>query len=321
MTVLVTGSSGFIGAHVVLELSRRGYSVRAGMRNLDYSGIFSNLENVECVKMDLFDVGSLKKAVEGCDDVIHCAASLNIGVKDVKTEVVDPSVVGVENLCSVMGDVKRIVHTSSVAAIRSSKPENGKVFTNSDWCEDATAKYNAYGFAKAEAEKKIRAWAEGKALRLVTIHPSIVFGPILHNRHMNGSMSYLKHFVKGPPFVLDIHINFVDVRDVAKAHVNALDEGEDRGRYIIHKRGMWMKEIGKELNSKLPRKFATRRLPRIFAYILAVFHPKLSIKQLKGSLGKHVDYDVGDAFSALSLPNYNVDDTLVDSVNSIQAQD
>jgi nucleoside-diphosphate-sugar epimerase len=321
MTVLVTGASGFIGSHVVMELSKRGYSVRAGMRNLDYSNIFSDLENVECVKMDLFDVDSLKNAVRGCDDVIHCAASLYIGAKDVKAEVVDPSVIGVENLCSVMVDVKRIVHTSSVAAIRSTKFENGKIFTNLDWCEDATPSYNSYGFAKAEAEKKIRAWAKGRDLRLVTIHPSIVFGPILHNKHMNGSMSYLKHFVKGPPFILDIHINFVDVRDVAKAHVNALDEGEDRGRYIIHKRGMWMKEIGKELSSKLPRKFATRKLPRLLAYIMAIFHPKLSVKRLKGTLGTHVDYDVGDAFETLSLPNYNVEDTLVDSVKSIQVQD
>ena len=321
MTVLVTGASGFIGSHVVMELSKRGYSVRAGMRNLDYSNIFSDLENVECVKMDLFDVDSLKNAVRGCDDVIHCAASLYIGAKDVKAEVVDPSVIGVENLCSVMVDVKRIVHTSSVAAIRSTKFENGKIFTNLDWCEDATPSYNSYGFAKAEGEKKIRAWAKGRDLRLVTIHPSIVFGPILHNKHMNGSMSYLKHFVKGPPFILDIHINFVDVRDVAKAHVNALDEGEDRGRYIIHKRGMWMKEIGKELSSKLPRKFATRKLPRLLAYIMAIFHPKLSVKRLKGTLGTHVDYDVGDAFETLSLPNYNVEDTLVDSVKSIQAQD
>ena len=321
MPVLVTGASGFIGAHVVLELLSRGVHVRAMMRDVSLSEMFPKSELLEVVKADLFDVASLEKAVEGCDDVIHCAASLNIGVKDVKAEVVDPSVIGVENLCSVMGDVKRIVHTSSVAAIRSSKFENGKVFTNSDWCEDATPSYNAYGFAKAEAEKKIRKWAEGKDLRLMTIHPSIVFGPIIHRRHMDGSMSYLKHFVKGPPFVLDIHINFVDVRDVAKAHVNALDEGEDRGRYIIHKRGMWMKEIGKELSSKLPRKFATRRLPRMFAYILALFHPKLSVKQLKGTLGTHVGYDVGDAFPTLSLPNYTVGDTLVDSVNSIQAQD
>ena len=49
-------------------------------------------------------------------------------------------------------------------------------------------------------------------------------------------MSYLKHFVTGTPFVLDIHVNFVDVRDVSIAHVNALDAGENGGRYIVHKR-------------------------------------------------------------------------------------
>ena len=75
------------------------------------------------------------------------------------------------------------------------------------------------------------------------------------------------------------------------------------------------------MNSKLPRKFATRRLPRMFAYVLALFHPKLSIKQLKGTLGTYVDYAVGDAFADLSLTNYSVGDTLVDSVKSIQAQD
>ena len=321
MPVLVTGASGFIGAHVVLELLSRGMKVRAMVRDEGLSVMFPKSELLEIVKADLFDVNSLKNAVEGCDDVIHCAAALHIGAKNVEAEVVDPSIIGVENLCSVMGDVKRIIHTSSVAAIRSSKFENGKIFTNSDWCEDATANYNAYGFAKAGAEKIMRSWAEGRDLRLVTIHPSIVFGPILHSRHTNGSMSYLKHFVKGPPFVLDIHINFVDVRDVAKAHVNALDMGKDRERYIIHKKGMWMKEIGAELNSKLPKKYATRKLPRLFAYILAVFHPKISVKRLKGTLGTYVDYDVGGAFEALSLPNYSVEDTLVDSVNSIQAQD
>ena len=321
MAVLVTGSSGFIGAYVVRELSSRGYSVRAGMRNLDYSNIFSDLDNVECVKMDLFDVDSLRKAVEGCDDVIHCAAALYVGAKDVKKEVVDPSVIGVQNLCAVMDNVKRIIHTSSVAAIRSSKYENGKIFTDRDWCEDASPTYNPYGFAKAEAERKIRSWAEGRDLRLVTIHPSIVFGPILHERHKDGSMSYLKHFVSGPPFILDIHINFVDVRDVAAAHVNALEMGEDRARYIIHKKGMWMKEIGQSLTDALPKKYATRRLPRLFAYVLAFFHPKLSIKRLKGTLGMYVDYDVGDSFETLSIEGYDVIETLVDSVNSLQAQD
>ena len=187
----------------------------------------------------------MKTAVEGCEDVIHCAAALYVGAKDVKRDVVDPSVIGVQNLCSVMDNVKRVVHTSSVAAIRTTKFENGRIFSRKDWCDDASETRNSYGFAKSEAEKIVRDWAKDRDLRLVTIHPSIVFGPILHKRHLNGSMSYLKHFAKGPPFVLDVHINFVDVRDVAIAHVNALTMGEDRERYIIHKEGLWMKQIGK----------------------------------------------------------------------------
>jgi dihydroflavonol-4-reductase len=321
MPVLVTGASGFIGAHVVCQLLDRGFSVRAMLRDVSLSEMFPENENLEIVQGDLFDVESLKSAISGCEDVIHCAAALYVGAKDVKRDVVDPSVIGVQNLCSVMDSVKRIVHTSSVAAIRSTRFANGVVFSNKDWCDDATETRNAYGFAKAEAERIMRKWAENKDVRLVTIHPSIVFGPILHKRHLEGSMSYLKHFIKGPPFVLDVHINFVDVRDVAVAHVNALTKGVDRERYIIHKEGMWMKEIGQTLTSNLPKKYASRKLPRIFAYLLALFHPKLSIKQLKGSLGTHVSYNVKDSFEILELPNIEVVDTLVDSVNSVKAQD
>jgi len=321
MPVLVTGASGFVGAHVVLELLKRKIPVRAMMRDVSLSQMFPESEFLEVVKADLFDVESLRAAVDGCDDVIHCAAALYVGVKNVERDVVNPSVKGVENLCLVMDDVKRIVHTSSVAAIRSTKYENGQIFNNEDWCNDASVSSNPYGFAKAEAEKRIRTWAENRDVRLVTIHPSIVFGPILHKRHMEGSMSYLKHFVKGPPFVLDIHVNFVDVRDVAYAHVNALDLGVDRSRYIIHKEGMWLNDIGKTLTGAMSQKFATRRLPRYLAYLMAVFHPKLSINRLRGALGTHIGYEVGDSFSALSLPNYDTTDTLVDSVKSLQAQD
>ena len=116
MPVLVTGASGFIGAHVVCQLLERGFSVRAMLRDTSLSMMFPKDENLEIVKGDLFDVESLKSAVSGCEDVIHCAAALYVGAKDVKRDVVDPSVVGVQNLCSVMDGVKRIIHTSSFAA-------------------------------------------------------------------------------------------------------------------------------------------------------------------------------------------------------------
>ena len=315
MPILVTGASGFVGSHVVMELLSRGFKVRAMMRDLSLQKMFKENKNLEFVKGDLFDVDSLKRAVDGCEDVIHCAAALSIGVKNLQKEVVDPSVAGVENLCSVMTKVKRIIHTSSVAAIRSTKYENGQIFDNSNWCDDATLKSNAYGLAKAEGERKMRAWANGRDVRLVTIHPSIVFGPILHPRHCEGSMSYLKHFVSGPPFILDLNINFVDVRDVAIAHVNALEMGDNGGRHIIHSSSLSMKEIGISVNG-----YPTRRLPKFLVYILAIFHPKLSWRQLKDSLGTKVGYDVGNSYSILQITPIALNKTLVDGIDSIRAQ-
>jgi len=318
MTVLVTGATGFIGAHVVMELLSRGIAVRAMMRNVQLAEMFPKSDLLEVVKADLFDIDSLRSAVHGCEDVIHCAAALYVSAKDIQKEVIDPSIIGTENLCSVMQDVKRIVHTSSVAAIRPTKYQNGQLLSDEDWCDDATVSTNGYGLAKAEAEKRMRSWAEGKDIRLVTIHPSVVFGPLLHKRHAEGSMSYLKHFVRGPPFVLDIHINFVDVRDVAIAHVNALELGRDRQRYILHKQGMWMNEIGRELTSTMGKKYTSRKLMKPFAYLVAMLHPKLSIKRLRASLGMHVDYDVKDSFQALQLPNYDTRTTLKDAVTSLE---
>ena len=132
---LVTGGAGFIGSHVVRELLDAGVTVRAPVRNPENAEFLKELpgsEHLEIVQMDLMKQETVNAAVKDCDDVIHCAASLYVGAKDVKKEVVDPSVIGVKNLCSVMGNVKRVIHTSSVAAIRSTKFENGKIFTSSD---------------------------------------------------------------------------------------------------------------------------------------------------------------------------------------------
>ena len=166
MPVLVTGATGFIGAHVVKELLSRGVPVRAMVRDLSLAEMFEHDSNLEIVKADLFDVESLRSAVDGCEEVIHCAASLYVGANDVKKEVIDPSITGVRNLCKVMDNVTKIVHTSSVAAIRSTNFENGKVFDCNDWCNDASENSNAYGYAKAEAEKIMRDWADGRGCEI-----------------------------------------------------------------------------------------------------------------------------------------------------------
>ncbi len=330
MAVLVTGAAGFVGSHVVAQLLQSGRQVRATVRNPKNAAFLNSLPvaeggSLQIVAMDLLDYASVRSAVSDCKDVIHCAASLYVGAKNPQQDVVDPSIEGTTNLVKALqqaGVVERIVHTSSVAAIRRTSHENGTVFSTEDWCDDATVKSNPYGLAKAGAEKVMRQWVESQVAeskpRLITIHPSVIFGPILSPRHKEGSMSYLKHFNSGPPFVLKIHINFVDVRDVAKAHINALSNGRDGARYLLHNRGMWMYEIGTELKRIKPeRKWATRKLPSFLAYLFAIVHPKLSIKQLRGNIGVKIGYDVEDVAHELDFVFTDYQQTLADSIDSI----
>jgi nucleoside-diphosphate-sugar epimerase len=330
MEVLVTGAAGFIGSHVVERLLLQGHRVRATARRAETAEFLQAFRlndgaQLEIVEMDLLDSGSVDAAVDGCHTVIHCAAVLMVGISEVQRDLIDPSVAGTSNLCNAIaksGTVTTIIHTSSVAAIRSSRYENGTVFSVNDWCEDASATLNPYGFAKTEGERVMRDFVgrmkQKERPRLVTIHPSIVFGPIHHPRHLKGSMAYLKHFAGRLPFVLNTHLNFVDVRDVADAHIAALTLGPDGGRMIIHTEGMWMKEIGHVLRRLKPDgRFPVRVLPSWLASVMAAFHPKLSVKTVRSSLGRHVGYDVGTSFTDLQMTPRSIDSTLLDGLDSL----
>jgi dihydroflavonol-4-reductase len=326
--VLVTGAAGFIGSHVVRELLERGHSVRGTVRNPVNAEFLKNLpgaKQLEIVQMDLLESDSVVEAVKGCDDVVHCAAALYVGVDDAQTQVVDPSIQGTQNLLDAIdtvGGVKRIVHTSSVAAVRQTHFESGRVFNFEDWCDDASVNSNAYGFAKAGAEILARGWVASKSEkekpRYVSINPCVVFGPIMSERHLEGSMTILDHLLKRKyPFLVKMHVNIVDVRDVAKAHVNALTKGPDGGRYIVYNDSLWMPEIAKLLRSKIPnRKWPKMVLPKSLTYVLSVFHPQLSFAWVKKNIGTTCSYDVRPARDDLGMEWLPVESSIVDGANS-----
>jgi len=333
--VLVTGAAGFIGSHVVRELLAVGRQVRATARNPESAAFLADLPvgtggSLEIVAMELLDPESVVVAIAGCEEVIHCAAALYVGVKYAQRDVIDPSIEGTRNLIAAIEadkGVKRIVHTSSVAAIRATKFRSGTTFSAADWCDDSTHKPYAYAFAKAGAERLIRDWWDsqdkGERPRLVTIHPSIVIGPILAKRHLSGSMGFVDHLVKGKlPFVLKSHIEMVDVRDVATAHISALTKGIDGGRYIVHTGGLWHREMAKILKDEFPqRKWARRQLPKWATYVVAIFHSKLTIGWVRKNIGLWCDFDACDTVEELDIIWRPLSASIIDGAASIINQE
>ena len=327
-TILVTGAAGFIGSHVVRELLSQGHFVRATVRNPTNAEFLKKLpgaEHLEIVKMDLLERDSVDAAVAGCDDVIHCAAALYVGVKDAQKDVVDPSIQGTQNLVDAIdaaGGISRFIHTSSVAAVRRNGSKNGQTFSNTDWCDNATVDSNAYGMAKAGAERLARDWVASKSdsekPRYVSINPSIVFGPMMSKRHLNGSMTIIDHLLKRkPPVLLKMHMNIVDVRDVASAHVRALTEGKDGGRYIVFNDSMWMPQVNALLRKQIPeRKWPRIVLPKSLSYVLSVFHPQLTMNWVKHNIGTSCEYDSSPATEELGIEWIPVESSIVDGARS-----
>ena len=318
MVTVVTGASGYIGSYIVANLLARGEMVRATVRNISDPERVDHLKNLEIAKgggleiieMDLFDSDAVDLAIAGCSDVIHTAASVIVRSKNPQKKIVDPSVIGTRNVISAIeksGCVERFVHTSSTAAIRPLNWNDGQTLTTESWADDATVEENPYGLAKASAEKIVREWHENRPLedrpRLVTIHPCMVFGPPMSPRHLRGSLSLLMTMIRREiPMALPMQVSIVDVRDVAEAHVRALTQGEDKGRYLVVAGDMMMGEMAESLKENYPnRKWKTRVAPYWLALIAAFFHPKVDVSWAKRHLRKRLYWDATPAENELGM--------------------
>ena len=316
--VVVTGASGYIGSHIVANLLKRGRVVRATVRDASDPERVDHLRaldishqgSLEIVEMDLFDTASVDAAIKGCSDVIHTAASVIIRASNPQKKIVDPSVIGTQNIVDSIeraGSVKRFIHTSSTAAIRPMEWTDGQMLTSDTWADDATVEENPYGLAKASAERIVRNWHASQPAdsrpRLVTIHPCMVFGPPMSPRHLRGSLALLMTMIRREiPLNLPMQVSIVDVRDVAEAHVRALTDGKDCGRYLVVAGDMMMHEMALALKKQHPeRKWATLQAPYLLALIAAVFHPKIDVAWARRHLKKKLYWDVAPAERELGM--------------------
>ncbi|KAI7742779.1 hypothetical protein M8C21_018511 [Ambrosia artemisiifolia] len=273
-TVCVTGASGYIASWLVKFLLARGYAVKASVRDPNDPKKTDHLlkldgakERLHLFKANLLEDGSFDAAVEGCDGVFHTASPFYHNVTDPQAELIDPALKGTLNVlgsCSKASSVKRVVVTSSMAAVAyNARPRNPDVvvdetwFSDPDLCKESKA---WYVLSKTLAEEAAWKFTKEKGIDMVTINPAMVIGPLLQPT-LNTSAEAIANLLNGPQTYSNASFGWVNVKDVANAHIQAFEVPSANGRYCLVERVAHYSEIVDILrklypSSNLPQKCA-----------------------------------------------------------------
>jgi nucleoside-diphosphate-sugar epimerase len=331
--VCVTGATGYLGSHVVKELLAQGYRVRAVVRdpgNEDNVGHLRTLVEapahpLELVRGDIMSPETLDEPLQGCELVCHMASSVRLFAKDPQRDIVDVAVKGTHHVLAAVrrvGAARRVILTSSVAAITDHTKPEGYVFTEADWNGSADLKVTPYLLSKTLAERA--AWTfhaglpEAERFELVALNPVVVMGPLYKKAHVRSSPNTLLDLLaRRMPACPRLYFGVVDVRDVARAHRLALELPGASGRYILHNRGLWIREMAQLIAPRFPGyAVPTWPLPDIAVYAAALFDKRLSIAFLRQQLGRSVVLDNSRSRRELGLEYRPMEETLVDTCQS-----
>lgn len=295
-TVLVTGGSGFIAVHTILQLLAAGHRVRTTVRTADRSkdvlamlrqGGAPSTDDVRFFTADLTSDAGWADAVVGCDYVLHVASPLPLGVPRDENELIIPAREGTLRILRAArdADVKRVVVTSSFAAIGYGHQPRSRPSDETDWSNLDGADVQPYVKSKTLAERA--AWdfiAREGGLELSVVNPVGVFGPVLGPDY-SGSITIIKMLMDGAmPATPKIHFGLVDVRDVADLHLRAMTSPAASGERFIAIAGeiMSLHQIALVLRDRLGASAA--RVPRFEAPNWLVRVAALGIPQLRDAM-------------------------------------
>lgn len=283
--VFVTGASGFLAKHVVLTLLRDGHAVRASVRDPARAeevrqAVLPNLpagagDQLSFVTLDLTRDEGWERAMEDCAALIHTASPFPIAQPKAAEDLVRPAVDGTRRALTAAkaAGIDRVVLTSSTVAIIDPDRHDGHVFTEDDWSDAKGRPEAPYARSKVMAERAAWEIASREGLKLTTINPSFILGPTLDSR-FGSSLGLVRRILRGrDPMVPKLGFPVVDVRDVARAHADALAADEAAGqRFVVSAGSLWMTEWGRILKTVYPgRRMPTMAAPRAILRLLALF--------------------------------------------------
>jgi nucleoside-diphosphate-sugar epimerase len=329
MTVLVTGGSGFVGVHCLVQLLQQGYDARTTVRSprrepevramLDRAGV--DHDKLAFVQADLMAEDGWAEAVAGCEHVLHVASPFpDVQPKD-PDELIRPARDGALRVLRASRDagVRRVVLTSSFAAIGYGHRDD-RVRDETQWTDlDGPGVY-PYVQSKTIAERA--AWdlvADG-GVELSVVNPVGVIGPVL-GPDLSTSIALVKRLLDGSvPALPRVSFGLVDVRDVADLHLRAMTAPEAAGERFLATaaESTTLLEVARTLREHLgssARRVPTRQVPDVLVRLAAVFDA--SLRQVTPTLGKTNRASSDKARRLLGWQPREVEKSVVDTALSL----
>ena len=333
--VLISGATGFIAGHTIAALLADGYTVTGTVRDAINVGPTAHLralpgaaERLRLVSADLLTPGAFDAHAAVADYVLHMASPFQMTVADPARDLVEPAVRGTASMleaCAKSPRVKRVVVTSSMAAV-TDEPDINHVLTEADWNEKSSLTRNPYYFSKVSAERAAWDFQQRRqpSWSLLTINPFIVIGPA-PVKTVNESNKIFVDLMNGAyPAIMGLTWGFVDVRDVAAAHVRALTAPQASGRYLCAGATRSMRDVVALLRAN---GFAHTRLPRFgldspfgnqLSLLASYTQPQGVRSYLRSHLGRVPRYDTSKITRDLAIEFRNVDDSIIETCRDLQ---
>ena len=300
-TVLVTGGSGFIAGHCILQLLAAGHRVRTTVRKLDRERevratlVAAGADPAACLSFAAADLerdSGWQEAVAGCEYVLHVASPFPATIPKHEDELVVPAREGAIRVLRAARDagVKRVVLTSSFAAIGYGHAPRREPFDETSWTDPAGEDVRPYVKSKTLAERA--AWefvAREGGVELSVVNPVGVFGPVL-GPNLSTSILVVQRMMDGAiPGLPRLHFGVVDVRDVADLHLRAMTHPAASGERFLAVAGdfMSMLDIARVLKRRMgaaARRVPALQLPNWMVRLAALRDP--AVRQILPELGK-----------------------------------
>ncbi|MFE6410935.1 SDR family oxidoreductase [Streptomyces sp. NPDC057837] len=295
--VLITGGSGFLAAHCILRLLEDGFQVRTTVRSergadrvrsMVAAGGSAAATDVEVVQADLTADDGWDAAVAGCDHVLHVASPFPVTPPADESDLIVPARDGALRVlrAALRGGVKRVVLTSSLAAIDYGHAPTTTPYDETVWTDLTGRGVTAYAKSKTLAERAAWDFAEREGLELAVVNPTGILGPVLSSDYGTSVGSIALLLDGGIPVLPRATVGIVDVRDVADLHARAMTHPTAAGERFIATAGlMTLSEMARTLRDGLgdaARKVPTRTIPDWIVRIAATFddNVRLSLSML-----------------------------------------